>query len=496
MPGGFAVLGVGASVCGTAAVALLLWILGTADRIGPAFGFLITISATYTALAMVAGTVLSTWLQRRARRWLATPDPDEAQARQAMRLPASMALVSASLWGIGTVGIFVVAAPVAQVMEAAHIALAVALGGMSTTGILYLLIERVTRPALARALEILPRPGSPRLTVLTRLVLVWMLASGLPLVYVVLVLALPAATDSQRMQGALYIAGVGLVTGWIASVQLARAVAFPLRRVRKVLGEITGGRTDVTVRVDDASEIGLVQTAVNDMVRGLRERQRLEDLFGRHVGTDVAAHALEVGASLSGDVRETTALFVDVVDSTALADRLPPQDVVHMLNRFFSVVVEAAERHGGLVNKFVGDAALCVFGAPVPLEQPQVAALRAAREIRDSVRGLGELDLGIGIATGAAFAGQLGARSRFEYTVIGDPVNEAARLTEHAKHVAGRILAASSVIDAADGEREHWTPHTEIRLRGRQHPTRTWVDHGPARPTESEPDARSRTAET
>lgn len=477
IPVAFAALGVGASVCGTATVALLLWLLGTPERVGGAAHILLRVGAAYVAAAVVIGSIWSTWLQRRTTAWLAEPYPPSVlQARRALRLPATMALVPATLWLAGTGVAAGVAATVAPGWDAVGITLAFALGGMGTTGVTYLLVERVTRPVLARALEVLPPSGSPKSTVLFRLVLVWAMASGLPLLDVLLVLTLPSATPGQRTRGALFLASAGIVVGALATGLLARAVALPLWRMRAAVGEIAQGHTEVTVQVDDSTEIGLLQSAVNDMVTGMRERARMQDLFGRHVGTEVAAHALAVGASLSGDVREMTALFVDVVDSTGMAARLPPQQVVAKLNRFFGAVVDATGAHGGLVNKFVGDAALCIFGAPVPLAQPETAALQAARRIRDVVSAAGELDLGIGIATGRAFAGQLGSRHRMEYTVIGDPVNEAARLTDHAKHVPGRILAAEPVIEAAsDDERCRWLPHAQLPLRGRDRLTTAWT---------------------
>ncbi|GAA5167173.1 hypothetical protein GCM10023214_40890 [Amycolatopsis dongchuanensis] len=202
----------------------------------------------------------------------------------------------------------------------------------------------------------------------------------------------------------------------------------------------------------------------------------MRDLFGRHVGDDVARHALEHGISLSGDVREVTALFVDVVDSTALAYASSPEEIVRKLNRLFGSVVSVVDARGGLVNKFQGDAALCVFGAPTRLAGAETLALSAARAIRDEVLAAGELDLGIGVASGRVFAGQLGARSRLEYTVIGDAVNEAARLTEHAKKVPGRILASEAVVTAAaTAERNQWSAYRKIRLRGREIPTSTWT---------------------
>jgi adenylate cyclase len=137
---------------------------------------------------------------------------------------------------------------------------------------------------------------------------------------------------------------------------------------------------------------------------------------------------------------------------------------------------ELAEEEGGLVNKFEGDAALCVFGAPTEHEDPAGAALRAARRICEAVRAAGEVDVGVGISCGPAFAGQVGAASRLEYTVIGDPVNEAARLTELAKdHPCRAVAGEPAVHAAASEERGHWVRDGEVRLRGRDRPTGTWV---------------------
>jgi adenylate cyclase len=150
--------------------------------------------------------------------------------------------------------------------------------------------------------------------------------------------------------------------------------------------------------------------------------------------------------------------------------------MVGLLNRFFAVVVETVEAEGGLVNKFEGDAALCVFGAPVDLPDPAGAALRSARRICDAVAEAGEVDVGVGVACGLVWAGQVGAASRLEYTVIGDPVNEAARLTELAKEQPGRAVASASTVQAAaPEEREHWVGDASVELRGRGEKTETWV---------------------
>jgi adenylate cyclase len=244
------------------------------------------------------------------------------------------------------------------------------------------------------------------------------------------------------------------------------------------MANVTAGDLDVSVDVVDASEVGLIQAGFNHMMMGLRERVRLRDLFGRHVGEDVARQALERGVELGGELREASAVFIDLVGSTALAATRSPTEVVIMLNDLFHVVVQAAEAEGGLVNKFEGDAALCIFGAPVTSPNHAAGALRAARALRHEIVELQkkhpELDAGIGVSTGTMLAGNVGAERRYEYTVIGDPVNEAARLTEQAKKREARVLASEAAVRASGDEAARWREVDVIELRGRSQPTRVF----------------------
>jgi class 3 adenylate cyclase len=203
------------------------------------------------------------------------------------------------------------------------------------------------------------------------------------------------------------------------------------------------------------------------MVEGLAEQERVRDLFGRHVGADVARRAIDEGASLSGDVREAAILFIDLVGSTQLAATHPPQQVAELLNDFFQIVVNTVDNRGGLINKFQGDAALAVFGAPLRMDCAASAALATARGLGDKLRVL-PVDYGIGVSAGHVFAGNIGAENRYEYTVIGDPVNEAARLAGLAKDSDRRILCSAAAIDRADGEEpRHWEVVGKEVLRGR-----------------------------
>jgi adenylate cyclase len=167
-------------------------------------------------------------------------------------------------------------------------------------------------------------------------------------------------------------------------------------------------------------------------------------------------------------------IFVDIIGSTQLVTGRPATEVVELLNRFFAVVVEEVDRHHGLVNKFEGDAALAVFGVPVTLEHAEDEALAAARTIAERLNTeVPECQAGIGGASGQVVAGNVGAKERFEYTVIGEPVNEAARLCELAKSTPNRLVASSDTVsNATENERGRWALGDTVTLRGYDEPTR------------------------
>ena len=241
------------------------------------------------------------------------------------------------------------------------------------------------------------------------------------------------------------------------------------------MADVEKGHIDRTIDVYEWSEIGRLQSGFNRMVAGLRERDRLRDLFGRHVGEEVARRAVEQNTSPSGDEREVAVLFIDLADSTQLAIVHEPHEVARVLNEFFQIVVAAVDERHGLINKFQGDAVLAVFGAPLRIADPVDAALATARALATELRRL-PVDFGIGVSAGPVFAGNIGAENRYEYTVIGDPVNEAARLADCAKEFDGRALCSGPAFTQSGAdERDHWAPRGSTRLRGRPAATEVYV---------------------
>jgi adenylate cyclase len=431
----------------------------------------------YVAVIVPAGVALGLRQAYSATGWiLEERAPTECERELTLGLGLRLLGMQAGLWAGAVVLFSLLNAPASRLL-ALEIAITVALGGVTTAAVAYLLAERIGRATVARALAGAPPRDYPVPGVATRALFSWALGTAVPVLGVVLIAAvsLGLAVPARRIAGATLFLGVtALVVGLGVMVVFAQSIADPLRRLRGALAEVEGGSLEPQVTVDDASEVGFLQAAFNRMVVGLRERERLRDLFGRHVGRDVARRALEQGITLGGEERDAAVLFVDLIGSTTFAAQHTPAEVLSTLNAFFAIVVESTGRQGGFVNKFEGDAALCLFGVPLELGDAAGSALAAGREMQARLaRELPQIRAGIGLSAGTVIAGNVGAADRFEYTVIGDPVNEAARLAELAKERPGRIVASEAIVTrAGGGEAARWELAESVVLRGRTRPTR------------------------
>jgi adenylate cyclase len=438
------------------------------------------VGAVYLAVTLVLGSRFGMRASAPAQRWLESGRPPTAEERRiALGQPFRFAAISGFFWTIAAILFTLLNLPDSG-WAALVVGGAILLGGETTCAIGYLLAERISRPVTALALAGGAPPdrcGAPG--VATRLMTAWSLGTGVPLLGISVIAVASLFDDGQDAglvaAAVVFLAAIGMSVGLLAISVAARSVAEPLAAVRRAIAQIEEGQLDVVVPVDDGSEVGLLEAGFNRMTAGLREREQLRDLFGRHVGREVARAALENDGEieLGGEVREIAVIFVDMIGSTQLALRRSPADVVTLLNTFFCLVVEVVEEHGGWVNKFEGDAALCVFGAPTPSADHAADALRAARRLRERIAGeLSGADASIGVSAGPAVAGNVGARERFEYTVIGDAVNEAARLCELAKQRPGRLLASDAVLERAGrDEVARWAVRDRVVLRGRDRPT-------------------------
>jgi len=250
------------------------------------------------------------------------------------------------------------------------------------------------------------------------------------------------------------VIGCALTLGLGAPITVPAIVSPSLRPIRDLAEgteRVAAGDYSQRLPVVQDDDLGALAASFNRMQAGLAERQRLHAAFGTYVDPALAARLLEQGDDVfTGERRQVTVMFVDIRDFTPFAEANTADDTVARLNALFEIVVPAVVDAGGHVNKFLGDGALAVFGAPNDLADHADAAVRAAVLIHRLVaeRFDGELRIGIGINTGVVIAGTIGGGGKLEFTLIGDTVNVAARVEQLTKTTGDAILLTQQCVDA------------------------------------------------
>lgn len=251
---------------------------------------------------------------------------------------------------------------------------------------------------------------------------------------------------------ALFIV-VSSITSFIMSYILSREITDPVGALMKSMKRVESGGFDERLRVTTADEFSELFRGFNSMAEGLAEREAIKRKFGKYMSEKILDDILRNEPSLGGEEKNVTILFADIRNYTALSETMPPAETVALLNEYFSEMVRVIEEHDGVLDKFIGDAIMAVFGAPVDTGNHARAAVSAAGRMLEALekfnrarasRGGRPLDIGIGISTGMVLVGNIGSASRMEYTVIGDTVNLASRLESLTKNTGRKILFSDS----------------------------------------------------
>ena len=236
----------------------------------------------------------------------------------------------------------------------------------------------------------------------------------------------------------LIIAGLSLAVTLAGARYITRRITRPVAQLGDAARAIERGNYAVRVGGEGSDEIGELGRAFDRMAAGLAERDNMRDILGKVASNEVVTRLLEGGdIELGGEERDVTVMFTDIRNFTALVEKLTPDQSLQLLNEFLTVISEVIEAHGGVVDKYLGDGVMALFGAPVTRPDDAQRALGCALEIRRRLEALGPLlssrglphpQVGIGINTSRVIAGNIGSPSRLNYTVLGDGVNLAARL--------------------------------------------------------------------
>jgi adenylate cyclase len=254
----------------------------------------------------------------------------------------------------------------------------------------------------------------------------------------------------------MWITGVMIVGGILGAIGLAIVLTRPLLKLAQGTKTIAAGNFDVVLPVASSDEIGDLTESFNEMAKNLKEKEKIKHAFSSYVARQVVDEILKNpdGIMLTGERRDVTVIFCDLRGFTPLAERLPPEEVVTALNEFYSLMIETTIKNDGSINKFLGDAVMAIFGAPVAYSDHCLRAIKTAVAMQGQVaelsarrvqNGKPPIAIGIGVSAGEVVAGTVGTESQMEYTVIGDRVNLAARLESNAK--PGQILISQETYD-------------------------------------------------
>jgi adenylate cyclase len=261
----------------------------------------------------------------------------------------------------------------------------------------------------------------------------------------------------QLLRTQTYIVGATGVVSVVMALLVARFINRPVQALRAAMGRVASGDLGVRAPVRSTDELGELNEHFNEMVQELRQAERTRELFGRYVSAAVARQALERGVAVGGELTTATAMFVDLRGFTALTQRTAAARVVELLNEYYGIVERVCETEGGIITQFLGDGVVLVFGGPLhPLLDHARHAVRAAvalqRALAERNASGGErLVAGIGICTGDMIAGNVGSADRVTYTIVGDAVNQAARLQVKTRDLGHPILLTESTRAALGG---------------------------------------------
>jgi len=253
----------------------------------------------------------------------------------------------------------------------------------------------------------------------------------------------------------LWVSGLGVLVALLLSLLVAAGIAKPLERLRLATREVADENFSHRVPIKGADEFSALGLAFNNMMQGLEEKQVIRDALDKSVSREIASHLLDHGAVLGGESLDSSVLFADIRGFTELSERLTESQLIELLNRYFSKMNVCILSHDGVIDKFIGDAIMAIFGAPIKTPDHALSALTAALDmivaLDDFNNDIGErygcqLRIGVGINTGRVVAGVVGSPDRMNYTVLGDQVNIASRIEGLSKYYGVSLIITEATL--------------------------------------------------
>ena len=296
------------------------------------------------------------------------------------------------------------------------------------------------------------------------------------------ILSLHILSDANPIQNikTLILMIIIVILNLLLTIVISRFYSKPLLILKDCAKKIANGEYDIKTGITTGDELGVLSDTFNDMAVSLKEKEIMYDTFGKIVTPEIRNWLLQGNTNLGGETVCATILFCDIRGFTSISEQIKPEQVVTLLNKYFSTMEQCIVEHKGIINKYIGDAIMAIFGVPVPNENQALDAYKCSIDMKKRLielnkeleaENLPPIKFGIGLHTGNVLAGNIGSNSRMEYTVIGDAVNVASRIESLCKEYNCDLLISETTIEKINNSNEpinDFISIGETEIRGRK----------------------------
>ena len=284
----------------------------------------------------------------------------------------------------------------------------------------------------------------------------------------------------QNFGNIIILMGIVFTLNLLLTIVISRFYSKPLLRLKDCAQNIANGNYDIRTGITTGDELGVLSDTFNDMAVSLQEKELMYDTFGKVVTPEIRNWLLQGNTNLGGETVCATVLFCDIRGFTTLSEQINPKQVVSLLNKYFSGMEQCIVKHNGIINKYIGDAIMAIFGVPLANENQALDAYKCCLDMRKKLTELNKeleaenlpsIKFGIGLHTGNVLAGNIGSNSRMEYTVIGDTVNVASRIESLCKEYNCDLLLSETTVEKINNSGEAFPQLKSIgetQIRGRK----------------------------
>ena len=271
----------------------------------------------------------------------------------------------------------------------------------------------------------------------------------------------------------------GLLLGALGAFIVASMQVRPIHMLVSGVRAIGEGKLDQSIEIRRKDEIGDLTDAFNDMAKGLQEREFIRQTFQKFVHKDVVNELLSKPdmIKVGGERKKASVIFTDIRGFTPLSESMKPEELIGLLNNYFGQLLPIIDKNGGVLDKFIGDAMMIVFGTPIEKDDDALRAVKTGLEMQEKLNelngqresdGLPPVIMGIGINTGYVVAGNVGSEDRMEYTVLGDAVNIASRIEGHSR--MGEVMISEETYKETKDRIKVIGDVDHVSLRGKSEP--------------------------